>query len=40
MYFILIHVGPKTHLPCQCIQISNFLEQIMGNSPEIIQFET
>ena len=30
MYFNLMHLGLKQHLPCQCIQTS-FLGQIMGN---------
>jgi len=33
-------LGLKQHLPCQSIQQSSSLEQIMGNSPEIIHFET
>ena len=39
-YFNLMHLGLKQHLPFQCIQTFFFLEQIMGNSPEIIHFET
>ena len=30
----------KQHLSCQCIQKSSFLEQIVGNSREILPFET
>ena len=30
-------LGLKQHLPCQSIQQSSFLEQIMGNSPVIIK---
>ena len=30
----------KQYLPCQCIHKSSFLEQIMGNGPELINFET
>jgi len=33
-------LGLKQQLPFQCIQTSNFLEQIMWNSPEIIHIET
>ena len=37
---ILRILGIKQHLPCQWIHKSSFLEQIMGNIPEIIHFET
>ena len=37
---ILCILGRKQHLPCQCIQKSISIEQIMGNSPENIHFET
>ena len=37
---ILFILGLKQHLPGQCIQKSSFLEQIAGNSPEIINFQT
>jgi len=37
---ILCILGLTQHLPCQCIQTSSFLEQIMWKSPEIIHFET
>ena len=40
MYFNLMHFRSKQHLPCHCIQQSSFLEQTMGNSPDIIHFET
>ena len=33
-------VGLKQQLPCQWIQKSSFLEQIIENSQEIIHFET
>ena len=39
MFFNRMHFMSK-HLPWQWIQKSSFLELIMGNSPEIIQFET
>jgi len=35
-----MHLGLKQHLPFQCIHKSSFLEQIMGNSPESMHFET
>jgi len=38
MYLFIL--GLKQHLPCQCIQKSSYLKQIMKNSPEIIHFET
>ena len=38
MYFNLMHLGLEQHLPC--IHNSCFLEQKMGNGPEIIHFET
>ena len=38
-YLIKICTPNKT-LPCRCIQKSSFLEQIIGNSPEIIHVET
>ena len=37
MYLFILCL--KQHLPCQCIQKSSFLEQIIGNSPEINHFE-
>ena len=39
---ILFILGLKQHLPCQCIQKyeTSCLEQLMGNRPEIIHFET
>jgi len=37
---ILYSLGLKQYLPCQWIQKSSFLEQIMWNSPEIIHSET
>jgi len=40
MFFNICILGLKQHLPCQWIHKSSFLEQIMGNSPEIIHFET
>ena len=39
MYFNLFILGLKQHLQCQYIHKSSFLEQIMGNSPEIIHFD-
>jgi len=36
---ILFILDLKQHLPCLCIQKSSFLEQIFGNSSEIIHFE-
>jgi len=40
MYFNRMQLGIKQHLPCQCIQKSSFLEQVMVNSAEIIKFKT
>ena len=40
MYFNLTQLRSKTTLPCQCIQKSSFLVQVMENSQEIIHFET
>jgi len=35
-----MHLGLKQHSSCQCIQKSSFLEHKMGNSPDIIHFES
>ena len=40
MHFNLIHFGSQTTLTKSMYTKSSFLEQIMGNSPEIIHFET
>jgi len=37
---IVCILGLKQYLPCQCIQKSSLLEHIIGNSQEIIHFET
>ena len=40
MYFNLMHFRSKTTFTDQWIQQSSLLKQIMGNSLEIIHFET
>ena len=40
MYLYLIHVRSKTTFTMSMYTHLSFLEQIMGNSPEIIHFET
>jgi len=40
MYFNRMQLGLKQHLPCQGTQKSSFLEQIMVNCAEIINFKT
>ena len=40
MYFNIIHFRSKTTFTMSMYTKSSFLEQIMGNSPENIHFET
>ena len=40
MHFNLMHFRSKTIFTKSMYTKSSFLEQIMGNSPEIIHFET
>ena len=40
MYFNSMYLGLKTTFAMSMDTKSSFLEQIMGNNPEIIHFET